>query len=82
VLIRYAIVRPADPGYETLVFPNWSNHHYDTQEEAERALEAFKPDLKSRLGITDARVRKALCYDHGEVDQLYPPDVELEGPST
>lgn len=71
---RYAITHINKDGYRTLTFANQGRNHYETREQAETALSAYKPDLQSKV-LGDAadtlEVRAVECYDSGDAKQIY-----------
>jgi len=66
---RYAVTHINSQGLRVLTFANQGRNHYDTQAEAEKALEFYKPDLRAKILGEKADTLKVLpveCYDHGD----------------
>lgn len=70
---RYVITHLQKDGLRALAFPNQGRNHYDTKEQAEKAREALKPELESKLGFRALEVRETDCYDHGDAVGIYSP---------
>lgn len=65
-MIRYGIVHEISGGLYTFARGNQGRVHYDTKEEAQKALELFRPGLESKLNLKGLRVFAIDCWDHGD----------------
>lgn len=76
--IRYAITYLAANGLRTLMFANQGRNHYDTKEQADRALLEYVHvgDLRAKVLHDRAgtlEVRPVDCYEHGDAKGIYFP---------
>lgn len=71
--IRFAITHVSDR-LRQLTFANQSRNFYDTHEQAQLALDAFKPSLRDKLlgdKADSLDVREVECYDNGDAIGIY-----------
>lgn len=76
--IRYAITHLAANGLRTLMFANQGRNHYDTKEQADKALAEYVHvgDLRAKVLHDRAgtlEVRPVDCYEHGDAKGIYFP---------
>lgn len=80
---RWAVVCQAKhhpEGTETLIRNNDNARcHFDSPDAAESWLAARRAELEGRFGCTGLRVRKILCWHHGEAcGTIFDRDKECE----
>jgi len=61
-IIRYVLTHVNKDGMRTLVDPMQGRYTYATKDEAQKRLDAFKPQLESTLGYHDLEVRPVEVY--------------------
>lgn len=74
-VMRWVVTHKNGLGWQALTFPRQGRYTYPTQEEAEAALRAFEPDLRSRvLGdrADTLEVRQVECWpNHHDPKGIY-----------
>lgn len=71
--IMYAITHVNRDGMRTLTMANQGRNHYATEEQAQKALAAFRPGLRSVIGeaVETLEVRPVECWSHGDAKGIW-----------
>lgn len=74
---RFAITHyDSKSGVRQLTFANQGRNFYATREDAEKAMQLFEPDLRSKIlfdAANSLEVRAVDCYENGDAKSIYFP---------